>query len=166
MIRIPHDPFHEIPDCVEARDFLGGLRKLRGGLYFDLRLLAPWTCDPERCRPKLGPNLCCKVQIRCKELVDGLCAVHDRKPFGCALFPADLVRVAGARAVVSAANPDLYRRDWTRFDRDMLRCFEGADHGPPLYESVRPLLRQVFTRAEYAVLEEAYEELRLGVAGC
>ena len=97
--------------------FLGTLTPARRDLYVDPVVLTPWACDPERCRPLLGRNLCCKVQTRCRHLVRELCDIHADKPFSCALFPLDLVRIGGARVVTTPANLGFFATGWCRFDR-------------------------------------------------
>ena len=80
---------------------------------------------------------------------------------GCALFPIELFRIGHARVVAAADDGDLYAREWTRYDRDMLRCFEGEiTGGASMFETQRPVLERVFTQAEMALLEGALARLK------
>jgi hypothetical protein len=148
------EPFVEVNFGFQAQALLDGMLQVRRGLYVDPALAEPWCCDPQRCRPRLGPNLCCKVERRCPHLSAGKCAVHAEKPLPCSLFPVDLVRVAGDRLVTTIRNLDFYATGWSRFDRDMLRCFAGAEHSPTtIFEAQRPVLGKYFTEAELRLME-------------
>ncbi len=148
--------FTDTPWSFALQVFLEGLLPARRDLLVDPLLAAPWSCDPERCRPRLGPNLCCKVETRCEHLVGEVCAVHDAKPFSCALFPLDLVRINGIRVVTTPHNPFFFDTGWSRYDRDMLRCFEGTQTGnTSLFEAQRDLLLHTFTRAEVHRMQQA-----------
>jgi len=150
----PEEIFTDIPLTFAVRVFLDGLIEVRRDLLVDPLLARPWSCDPERCRPLLGPNLCCKVETRCSELEGERCGIQDRKPFSCALFPLDLVRAGGLRVVTTARNHDFFCTGWSRYDRDMLRCFEGAQRGAePMLRVQKPLLLRVFTPSEVALME-------------
>lgn len=164
MISIdPQEHFIIVPADEEILEFIAPMKKLRGGMILDQALAEPWTCDPARCRPLMGRNLCCKVDTRCVHLKNGLCAIHEKKPFSCALFPIDLWRVGRARVLLSAKNPLPYSMGWSRYDRDMLRCFEGEiPEGPSMVDMQLPVLEKVFTRAELAVITDAVREIREG----
>ena len=153
--------FLEFGDDPEIAAFVSPMVRLRAGIVLDPLVAEDWVCDPVRCRPAMGRNLCCKVDIRCVHLQDGICAIHASKPFSCALFPLDLWRVGGLRVVVSGKNPVPYARDWSRFDRDMLRCFSGEiPKGPSMLEVQLPVLERVFTRGELTMMMAAVERLR------
>lgn len=156
------DYFLEFSGEEGVEEFLAPMVRLRGSIVLDPMLADPWTCDPARCRPVMGRNLCCKVDTRCRHFTGELCSIHETKPFSCLLFPIDLWRVGPLRAVISAKNPIPYERDWTRFDRDMLRCFEGvvAEGGPSMLEVQLPVLSRVFTQAELSMMHAAVERLR------
>jgi hypothetical protein len=146
--------FTEIFENDEALVFLGTLKKLRAGIYVDPSLNDPWSCDGNRCRPFLGRNLCCKVETRCKHFTGDSCSIHETKPFSCALFPVDLLRIGRSRVVVSAKNPLLYEKNWSRYDRDMLRCFDGEIIGKDSeFIAQLPILKKVFTMAEIDLIE-------------
>ncbi len=150
--------FTDAPATDEMVHFLETLVRVRRDLYVDPMLSDRWSCDPDRCRPLLGPNLCCKVQVRCPHLRAGRCGVHEDKPFDCALFPLDLVRIDGARVVTTVKNMAFFSTPWCRYDRDMLRCFENSEAGgQSMYEAQRPVLERVFTRAETILLTRALE---------
>jgi hypothetical protein len=160
---IDEEPFLEIPDSPALRQFVDHLLPLRGGLYLDVAVAEPWDCDAERCRPLLGKNLCCKVQTRCPDLVDGICSIHETKPFSCALFPIELIRVGQKRIITSAGNPTLHEHNWTRFDRDMLRCFEGEIKSDrSMFEFQLPVLEEVLTKSELAVIGQALDSYSEG----
>ena len=155
-----NDYFISLPSDPDVLDFIAPMKKLRGGLILDPMLAEPWSCDTARCREFLGRNLCCKVDTRCRYFTGELCRVHDRKPFSCALFPLDLWRVGRARVLVSAKNPIPYARNWSRYDRDMLRCFLGTEKGAKsMLEVQEPVLRKVFGEAEMAELLGAVREI-------
>jgi hypothetical protein len=161
---IDEEPFLELEESPALKQFIDHLIPLRGGLYLDVALAQDWSCDADRCRPLMGRNLCCKVETRCPELIDGICSIHETKPFSCALFPIELLRVGAKRVVVSAGNPTLHEHQWTRFDRDMLRCFEGEmTGGRSMFEAQLPVLEQVLTRSELAIIGRALEQYREGV---
>ncbi|TLN05296.1 hypothetical protein FDZ71_11635, partial [bacterium] len=148
------DYYYDIEESEETELFLSTLVKLRANLYLDPDLVRLWSCDPQRCRPFMGRNLCCKVEMRCASFVEGICLVHDDKPFSCALFPLDILRFGQKRALVSAGNPLLYKNEWTRFDRDMLDCFSGEIKSEKtMFETQEFLLEKVFTRAEFHLLK-------------
>ncbi len=162
---LPHDVFTDIPWSFQLQVFLEELLRPRRDLFVDPLLAESWSCDPERCRPLLGPNLCCKVETRCRHLDEDRCTIHMVKPFSCALFPLDLLRVGGIRVVTTVGNPAFFDTGWSRFDRDMLQCFETEDPAAePMFQVMRPTLRRVFTRAEVAVMARALG-LRDGEAG-
>lgn len=141
--------------------FLEPFLRLRGGILLDPGVAAPWSCDATRCRERMGRNLCCKVDTRCRHLIRDKCSIHDEKPFSCALFPLDLWRVSGKRVLLSAANPLPYQNGWSRYDRDMLRCFEGIEgEGASMVEVQEEVLGRVFTVAELEMIRKAVEELR------
>ncbi len=160
MNTIDDDFYTEIDLDEDARIFLETMIPLRAGIYLDPDLAEPWSCDPARCRPLLGRNLCCKVEERCDHFTDDVCEIHEGKPFSCALFPIDLMRIGNARVVFSARNPIAHLMSWSRYDRDMLRCFEGemVDAEVMLMAQL-PVLEKVFTQAEIALMVEAMEEL-------
>lgn len=162
MINIDrNDYFLVFSDEEGVEEFLAPMVKLRGSIILDPLVADPWTCDQTRCRPRLGENLCCKVQTRCKHFTGELCAIHDTKPFSCSLFPIDLWRVGPYRAVISAKNPVPYNRDWSRFDADMLACFtDDIPAGPSMLEVQMPVLEKVFTQAELLMMLAAVERLR------
>lgn len=155
--------FVVLPETPQTLEYLEGMVPLRGGLFLDPGVAEPWSCDPERCRPVLGKNLCCKVQLRCKHLgPEGLCEIHASKPFGCALFPLDLFRIGAARVVAGVQDPRLHDRAWTRFDRDMLGCFAGEmpPDAQPMLLAQLPELSRVFTRSELELMKNAVKILR------
>jgi hypothetical protein len=162
MQEITTDGFFIIlPENEDTANYLATLIPLRAGIYLDPAVAEAWTCDAERCRPVMGQYLCCKVQTRCLQLIDGLCAVHDKKPFGCALFPLDIFRIGPARVVAATKNPMLYARNWTRFDRDMLRCFEGKMNPERIMlEEQIEVLAKVFTQAEIELMLRKVRDLR------
>lgn len=153
---LPPDVFTDIPWSFQVQVFLEDLLRPRRDLFVDPFLAEPWSCDPERCRPLLGRNLCCKVETRCRHFREDRCSIHEEKPFSCALFPLDLLRVGGIRIVTTVANPAFFDTGWSRYDADMLRCFENQDPAAkPMFQVMRATLRQVFTRAEVAVMEKS-----------
>ncbi len=153
--------FTDIPWNFGVQVFLEGMLRARRDLLVDPLLAEPWSCDPDRCRPLLGENLCCKVEVRCPDLVGERCGVHRAKPFSCALFPIDLVRVNGARVVTTVLNPTFFDTGWSRYDADMLRCFEGAQRSArSMFEVQRPVLLRVFTRSEVLRMEETLARRR------
>lgn len=155
------DWFLEFSGEEGVEEFLAPMVRLRGLIILDPLLADPWSCDAARCRPVMGRNLCCKVDTRCRHFTGELCAIHDTKPFSCLLFPIDLWRVGPYRAIISAKNPIPYARDWSRFDRDMLRCFEGSiPDGPSMLEVQLPVLARIFTLAELNMMMAAVERLR------
>ncbi|NTU60299.1 MAG: hypothetical protein HGA98_04495 [Deltaproteobacteria bacterium] len=158
---MPQTLFPDVPLNLATQLLLDSLIEVRRDLYLDPVVAEAWSCDPERCRPRMGPNLCCKVQKRCKHLApDNLCAIHESKPFSCRLFPLDLVRIGGARVLTSVKNVDFFNTGWCRYDRDMLRCFEGVERSRvSMFEAQREVLAGVFTRAELFLLEKALEEV-------
>ncbi|GAB4271102.1 MAG: hypothetical protein Kow0092_25740 [Deferrisomatales bacterium] len=159
-LEIEEEIFTEAPATEPLRRFLDGLIRVRRDLYADPLLRTVWSCDPKRCRPYLGRNLCCKVEVRCPELVGTRCRVHGDKPFSCALFPLDLIRIDGVRAVTTVKNAEFFATGWSRYDRDMLRCFDGVDAGSrSMLEVQRPVLLRVFTEAEVIVMERALQIL-------
>jgi len=148
--------FTDVPWSFTLQVFLEELRRARRDLLVDPLLAEPWSCDPERCRPLLGPNLCCKVETRCEHLAEDACGIHAAKPFSCALFPLDLIRVGGVRVVTTPANAAFFDTGWSRYDRDMLRCFEGGERGAQsMFSAQRDLLLHCFTRAEVLRMERA-----------
>ncbi|PLX41257.1 MAG: hypothetical protein C0608_06560 [Deltaproteobacteria bacterium] len=153
--------FFEVPLSPQSEEYLDTLVPLKAGLYLDPGVVEEWSCDPKRCRPALGRNLCCKVELRCAHLdSEGLCKIHRDKPFCCDLFPLELLHIGNARCVVSAKDPFLYQMNWSRFDRDMLRCFDGeVREGRPIFEVALPLLEEVLTASEVAVLKRGYQKL-------
>ena len=155
--------FTPIPETFRVRLFLDDLHRVRRDLYLDPLLAEPWSCDPERCRPHLGKNLCCKVEVRCVHLHEDRCAIHPSKPLSCALFPLDLVRVGGVRVVTTVSNLDFFDTGWSRYDRDMLRCFDGmpAVHGMTMFEAQKGFLLRVMTRSEVFLMEKAIQSLRV-----
>lgn len=158
---LPDDLFTDAPLDFRSQVLLDGLLEVRRDLLVDPLLASPWSCDPDRCRPRLGPHLCCKVQRRCPHLVEGRCGIHGEKPFACELFPLDLVRFGGVRVVTTVKNLDFFHTGWSRYDRDMLRCFDGAERSSAtMFEAQRSLLERVFTRAEVAVMDRALTRLR------
>ncbi len=153
--------FTDLPDSPAMEELVASLMKLRAGIYIDPLIAEPWRCDPERCRPLMGRYLCCKVQTRCSHFDGEKCSIHDTKPYSCALFPIDLVRVGGKRLVLSALNPILHGYNWSRYDRDMLRCFEGdMGEGPSMLEVQLPVLERAFTRAELQLILNSVEQLK------
>jgi len=153
--------FTEVPWSFPVQLFLDGLKSARRDLLVDPLLARPWSCDAKRCRPRLGENLCCKVETRCPHLAQGLCAIHDRKPFSCALFPLDLIRVNGVRVVTTPRNTAFFETGWSRYDRDMLQCFRGTERGTDaMFRSQIGLILRVFTRSEVARMAQ-----RLGLPG-
>ncbi|MBE0617113.1 MAG: hypothetical protein IH608_04205 [Proteobacteria bacterium] len=153
--------FTDVPWSFALQVFLEGLHRARRDLLVDPLLAEPWSCDPERCRPLLGANLCCKVETRCEHLAGEACGVHAVKPFTCALFPLDLLRVNGVRVVTTPKNPAFFDTGWSRYDRDMLRCFEGREgSAESMFAVQRGLLLQTFTLAEVRRMEKV-----LGLAG-
>ncbi len=152
-----HEPiFTEVPWDPDVQAFLDQMIRVRPDLYLDPMVGEPWSCDPARCRPRLGPNLCCKVERRCRHFDGKGCRIHSTKPFACALFPLDLVTVRGIRVVTTVKNPDFFRLGWCRFDRDMLCCFPDQSAGaPPMIQAQEPVLRRVFTAAEWNLMLRA-----------
>ncbi len=137
-------------------DFLQGLLRIRRDLYVDPMLNDPWCCNPARCRPMLGRNLCCKVEVRCRHLRGTRCAIHYRKPFGCALFPLDLVRSGPVRVITTVKNPEFFRSGWSRYHRDMLRCFDGVvDTAVTMFDAQRAVLARVLDPAELHAVDRA-----------
>jgi Fe-S-cluster containining protein len=152
--------FTEIPLNSAVQRFLDGVLRVRRDLYIDPRLCEPWSCNPDRCRPLLGKNLCCKVEVRCPYLDNERCAIQAEKPFSCALFPLDLVRVGGVRIVTTVANSDFFLTGWSRFDRDMLRCFDGEPTGRcSMFEAQQDVLQKVFTQSEMTLMQRRIEAL-------
>ncbi len=150
------DAFTEVPPRFDVQVFLESLTRVRRDLAVDPVVAQAWSCDPERCRPRLGRNLCCKVQRKCRHFLGDRCGVHATKPFDCALFPLDLVRVAGVRVVTTVKNPHFFATGWCRFDRDMLRCFDGEERGDQsMFEAQREQLLRVFTLAEMTLMARA-----------
>ena len=153
--------FTEVPLNFLTGAFLNDVVEVRPGLCVDPMLLEPWSCRPDRCRPYLGPNLCCKVERRCTHFKGDLCTIHDRKPFGCTLFPLDLIRIGDTRVVTTVKNIGFFDTGWCRYDQDMLSCFEGVEEGrASMFEVQRPVLARLFTRSEVILLEEALEAVR------
>jgi hypothetical protein len=147
--------FTEVPWTVPLQLFLDGLGTARRDLFVDPLLARPWSCNPERCRTRLGENLCCKVETRCPHLSEQRCAIHDDKPFSCALFPLDLIRVNGIRVVTTPKNSRFFDTGWSRYDRDMLQCFRGHERGTrSMFQVQREVLLRVFTRAEVTRMEQ------------
>ena len=153
----PELVFTEAPMTPALQYLLDGMIQVRRDLHVDPMIQVPWCCDPKRCRPRLGPNLCCKVQQRCRHLAsDHKCSIHDGKPFLCALFPLDLVRLGSARVITTPSNLDFFVTGWSRYDRDMLRCFEGQVDSPlSMYEQQATILRRVFSPSELRAVERA-----------
>ncbi len=153
---MPRAAYTDVPLTFATQGLLDGLVEVRRDLFVDPLLAEPWSCDPARCRPLLGPNLCCKVERRCEHFKGGGCAIHSSKPFACALFPLDLVRIGEARVVTTVRNLDFFETGWSRFDRDMLRCFEGSEEATgSMFEAQRPLLAALFTSSELLKIENA-----------
>jgi len=154
------DVFTEVPWSVPIQFFLDGLVSARRDLLVDPLLASPWSCDAERCRSRLGANLCCKVETRCAHLDGERCRIHESKPFSCALFPLDLIRVNGARIVTTPKNEAFFDTGWSRYDRDMLQCFAGRERGSrSMFHTQAGVLLRVFTQAELNRMEQ-----RLGLA--
>ena len=150
---MPQTIFPEIPITMATQLLLDHSLEIRRDLYLDPMVAEPWSCDPVRCRPRLGPNLCCKVQQRCRHLVEERCTIHDSKPFSCVLFPLDLVRIDGARLVTTVKNLHFFNTGCCRYDRDMLRCFEGLEHSRiSMFESQKDVLATVFTQSELILM--------------
>lgn len=142
--------YTDIPWNPQVEQFLEGLIAVRDDLLVDPLLADPWSCEPVRCRPRLGPYLCCKVERRCEHFDGRGCRIYDERPFACALFPLDLVRVRGVRVVTTVKNMHFFRLGHSRFDRDMLGCFAGQDPtARPMLLAQEPLLRKIFTDAEW-----------------
>lgn len=155
--------FTDVPHSPSLQLFLDTLLRVRRDLYVDPTLTAPWSCDPKRCRPRLGENLCCKVETRCPNFENDRCSVHSTKPFSCALFPLDLVRVRGLRVVTTVKNLDFFHTGWSRYDRDMLSCFQGVEVGHrSMFETQSEVLQRVFTRSEMLLMEQRLRALREG----
>jgi len=153
---LPRTRFTTVPWEGWFEGFVQGLIRVRRDLYVDPLLNDPWRCNPARCRPRLGRNLCCKVEVRCRHLRGTRCAIHDRKPFGCALFPLDLVRSGAIRVVTTVKNPEFFRSGWSRYHRDMLRCFDGiVDTDVTMFEAQRTVLGQVLGPGELNAVERA-----------
>ncbi|MDW7710587.1 MAG: hypothetical protein SCH98_08935 [Deferrisomatales bacterium] len=147
--------FTDAPWSFALQVLLETLLPARRDLLVDPLLAEPWSCDPERCRPLLGPNLCCKVETRCAHLIGEVCAVHETKPFSCALFPLDLIRVNGIRVVTTPKNELFFQTGWSRYDQDMLRCFEGTRReATTLFSSQRAILLRAFTLSEVRRMEQ------------
>jgi len=143
----------------QAEQFVGTLLKVRRDLFIDPTVAEPWSCDPGRCRAALGKNLCCKVEIRCRHLDGDRCGIHNLKPFSCAIFPLDLVRLDGIRIVSTVKNVRFFNMGWSRFDRDMLRCFEGRELSEEsMFEVQKKELLQVFTISEVTLMERTLAE--------
>ncbi len=141
--------------------FIQGLIRVQRDLYVDPMLNDPWCCNPARCRPRLGRNLCCKVEVRCRHLRGTRCAIHHRKPFGCALFPLDLVRCGPIRVVTTVKNPEFFRSGWSRYHRDMLRCFDGiVDTAATMFETQRAVLARVLGPGELDAADRALRRSR------
>ncbi|MHB8765261.1 MAG: hypothetical protein ACYDA8_13150 [Deferrisomatales bacterium] len=158
--------FCDIPVNFHVQVFLDGMVRVRRDLYVDPLLAEPWSCDPDRCRPVFGRHLCCKVELRCPHFEGGRCRVHEAKPFDCALFPLDLVRAGNLRVVTTVKNMDFFQTGWCRFDRDMLRCFEGTEKSPTsMFETQRPVLERLFTQAEMVLMTRKLGELGAGGPG-
>ncbi len=150
--------FTPVPLTPAVQVFLDGMLRVRRDLYVDPLLGEPWSCTPARCRPYLGENLCCKVEVRCPELDAERCAIHAQKPLSCALFPLDLVRVGGVRVVTTVKNLDFFETGWSRYDRDMLRCFDGAVTGPSsMFTAQKDVLSRLLTRSEVILIERKIE---------
>lgn len=157
---MPQTLFPDIPLTPTTQLVLDSALEIRRDLYLDPLVADLWSCDPERCRPRMGPNLCCKVQRRCRHLVGERCAVHDDKPFSCLLFPLDLVRIGGTRLVTTVKNLDFFHTGWCRYDRDMLRCFHGVERSDvSMFEVQRDVLRRVFTDSEMVLMERRLASL-------
>jgi Fe-S-cluster containining protein len=161
---IPEPFFTEVPPTPALQYLLDGMIRVRRHLYVDPMVGDPWSCDPRRCQPRLGPNLCCKVQRRCPHLRnDQRCAIHPKKPLLCALFPLDLVQIGPSRLVTTPKNIDFFSSGWSRYDRDMLRCFEGeVTARRSMFEQQREVLARGLTEAELLAAERAISEA-LGV---
>ncbi|MBI5016533.1 MAG: hypothetical protein HZB55_13720 [Deltaproteobacteria bacterium] len=159
------DPFTDVPPTPDVLYLLDGMLEVRRDLLLDPLVATPWSCDPDRCRPRLGQNLCCKVQVRCRHMQGERCGIHDSKPLVCRLFPLDLIRVAGARVVTTVLNLDFFHTGWSRYDRDMLRCFEGAERARvSMFQAQRDVLADLLTRAELTLLERTLTNV-LGAVG-
>jgi hypothetical protein len=155
-IRPDEAVFGDLPPSPALHYFAEGLLRVRHDLRIDPLLADHWSCDPDRCRPLLGRNLCCKVETRCRYMEGEECSIHEDKPLDCALFPLDLVRVAGVRLVTTAKNAEFFATGWCRFDRDMLRCFDGVEKGnQSMFEAQRALLERLFTRSEVELMARA-----------
>ena len=152
---MPQTPFPDLPLTPATQLVLDQALKIRRDLYLDPLVAAPWSCDPGRCRPRMGPNLCCKVQKRCRHLVDDRCAVHEDKPFSCRLFPLDLARIGSIRLVTTVKNLDFFDTGWCRYDRDMLHCFDGVEQATvSMFDTQLTLLQEVFTQAELVLMQQ------------
>lgn len=161
-----NERYLEFPEDPELLEFIAPFKKLRAGILLDPDVAEAWSCDPERCRPVMGRNLCCKVDTRCRHLKNGLCSIHEMKPYSCALFPLELWRVGNRRVLLSAKNPIPYIKGWSRYDRDMLRCFGNEPvEGPSMVEVQLTVLGKVFTKAELNLLMEAVEKIRADLRG-
>lgn len=157
----PDDFFTDAPLDFRSQVLLDGLLEVRRDLRVDPLLATSWSCDPDRCRPRMGRHLCCKVQRRCPHLEGERCTIQSDKPFACELFPLDLVRFGGIRVVTTVKNLDFFHTGWSRYDRDMLRCFEGDERSPTsMFEAQRTVLERVLTRSEVAVIDRALTRLR------
>lgn len=138
----------------EIDALLGTLIPVRRDLYLDPMVADAWSCDPRRCRNFLGKNLCCKVEIRCRHMEGDRCGIHHMKPFSCALFPLDLIRVKGIRIVSTVKNMQFFNTGISRFDRDMIRCFEGDETGDKsMFEVQKSELLRAFTNSEVELME-------------
>lgn len=155
-MKYSEDPYVEAPLNFVTQDVLDDMVEVRRDLYVDPLLAHPWSCDPARCRPLLGANLCCKVERRCSHFKADRCDIHALKPLGCALFPLDLLRVGSLRVVTTVKNATFFESGWSRYDRDMLRCFEGCENGTSsMFEVQRSVLECFFTRSELKRMEGA-----------
>jgi hypothetical protein len=68
----------------------------------------------------------------------------------------DLVRIGRARLVTTVKNLDFFASGWSRFDPDMLRCFEGRDLSSiPMFHAQREVLALFFTRSELRLMRKA-----------
>lgn len=151
--------FTEAPPTTPLRLLLDSVVRVRSDLYVDPMVADPWQCNPDRCAPRLGPNLCCKVEKRCPHLRGKRCAIQERKPFLCALFPLDLVRIGTARLITTPKNLDFFLTGWSRYHRDMLRCFDGhLTAASSMFQEQKPVLARCFTQGELRSVEKALAE--------
>jgi hypothetical protein len=140
----PEGAFIEVPASAELERALAEFVRVRADLWVDPLLTDSWSCDPPRCRPRLGPNVCCKIERRCAKFDGRKCQIYERRPFTCALFPIELLRVRDVRLVTTVKNVPIVNLGHGRFDRDMLNCFAEQDlAAPPMLLAQEDVLRRV-----------------------